>query len=87
MQRLAGEPGPVLVDPPGRAVYFFVPARTRWSVDDTTAGAAISLPLPRRSATKPPGPYWLVQPDDSLALADPVALSVALSALKREWVA
>ncbi|ARQ69163.1 hypothetical protein [Streptomyces marincola] len=87
MQRLVGEPGPVLVDAAGRAVYFFVPADTCWAMDDTTAVPASSLTLPPRTRVLPPGRYWLVRPDDQLRLADPAALSTALSMPEQQWAA
>ncbi len=64
MNRIEGEPGPVLVDPRWRVLYFLVPHGTAdwWREPNTTAlTGPESVALPPSHRARPPGPYWLVQ--------------------------
>ncbi|MCX4746534.1 hypothetical protein OG455_13545 [Kitasatospora sp. NBC_01287] len=72
--------GPVLFDPGDDSVGFLVPVGTaaRWvgtGVRVAGDGAWIAVPHPARRG---PGPRWLVPPDGSGRLTDPVALELAL---------
>ncbi|MGF1428589.1 hypothetical protein [Kitasatospora sp. LaBMicrA B282] len=68
------------LDPSGDRLGFLVPVGTaaRWvgtGVRGVGAGARVSLPHP---VLRGPGPRWLVLPDGSGRLTDPVALELAL---------
>lgn len=72
--------GPVLVDPGDDSVGFFVPVGTaaRWvgtGVRGAGEGTWIVVPHPARRAR---GLHWLVAPDGSGRLNDPVLLESAL---------
>ncbi|WP_329567992.1 hypothetical protein [Kitasatospora sp. NBC_01266] len=72
--------GPVLLDPGDDSIGFLVPVGTaaRWvgtGVRAAGAGAWVVVPHPTRRG---PGPRWLVVPDGSGQLTDPVALELAL---------
>jgi hypothetical protein len=73
--------GAVVDDPLSDALYFFTPVGTaaRWDVAGTRAlgaGAAVTLPPPRR--TEGHGPHWRVCPGDDGWITDPQALRAAL---------
>ncbi|MDH6122097.1 hypothetical protein [Kitasatospora sp. GAS204B] len=78
-RRLLGA-GPVLFDPGDDSLGFLVPVGTaaRWvgtGVRAAGAGAWVVVPHPARRG---PGPSWLVAPDGSGRLTDPVPLELAL---------
>lgn len=69
----------------GGHLFFLVPVGTAavWDLQGTVGlgdTAYLSVPVPTRNA--PPGPYWLIPPDGSGLLADPVALHAALEAAR-----
>ncbi|MGC0319325.1 hypothetical protein QBC98_007850 [Kitasatospora acidiphila] len=72
--------GPVLFDPGDDTVAFFVPVGTaaRWIGTGVRAagdGSWILVPHPRRGER---GLHWLVPPDGSGALTDPMVLELVL---------
>ncbi len=72
--------GPVLLDPGDDSVGFFVPVGTaaRWigtGVRGAGEGTWVVVPHPVRRS---PGLHWLVPPDGSGQLNDPVLLELAL---------
>ena len=78
--RLLGGRGPVLADPGDGTVGFFVPVGTAaWWVGTGVRGAGdgtwVLVPHPDRRGR---GLSWLVPPDGSGALNDPVLLELAL---------
>ncbi|MEU2112485.1 hypothetical protein [Streptomyces sp. NPDC019507] len=88
LTRLTDRPGPVLADfgatlrgrAPGPRLGFFVPPGTseRWVGTGTHAvgpGAWVVLPYPGRTAG---GVRWLVLPDGSGTLTDPVLLELSM---------
>jgi hypothetical protein len=79
LDRLPGA-GPVLFDPGDDTVAFFVPVGTaaRWigtGVRGAGDGSWLPVPHPRRGGW---GPHWLVPPDGSGALTDPMLLELVL---------
>ncbi|MFG2311101.1 hypothetical protein ACGFS9_20890 [Streptomyces sp. NPDC048566] len=80
LSRVIDRPGPVLVDFGDARMGFFVPAGTaaRWlgtGVRTAGAGTWIVVPYPGRVTG---GVRWLVQPDGSGNLTDPVLLELAM---------
>jgi hypothetical protein len=78
--RLVPEPGPVLADSGDSRVGFFVPPGTaaRWvgtGVRTAGPGAWLAVPHPGRTGR---GLRWLVPPDGSGVLNDPVLLELAM---------
>ncbi|TDU03931.1 hypothetical protein EDD99_2379 [Streptomyces sp. 846.5] len=78
--RLESEPGPVLADFGDFRVGFFVPPGTaaRWvgtGVRTAGPGAWLAVPYPGRAGR---GLRWLVPPDGSGTLNDPVMLELAM---------
>ncbi|MFC1420478.1 hypothetical protein [Streptacidiphilus cavernicola] len=78
--RMDAEPGPVLADFGDFRVGFFVPPGTaaRWvgtGVRTAGAGTWLAVPHPARAGR---GLRWLVPPDGSGALNDPVMLELAM---------
>lgn len=76
-------PGPVLVSPAEKALYFFVPAGSvaSCSLSGITVQGAESIVLPPADRIRPPGPYWLVNHASGFVLADELlsAISITLS--------
>ncbi|ARP72603.1 hypothetical protein LK07_25735 [Streptomyces pluripotens] len=80
LTRILDRPGPVLVDPGGNRVGFFVPPGTaaRWlgtGIRAAGPGTWIVVPYPGRVAR---GVRWLVTPDGSGLLTDPALLELAM---------
>ncbi len=80
LQRLVGRPGPVLADFGDARMGFFVPPGTaaRWigtGVRTAGPGTWIVVPYPGRTTG---GVRWLVLPDGTGTLTDPVLLELAL---------
>jgi hypothetical protein len=80
LTRVVRRPGPVLADRHAARTGYFVPPGTaaRWvatGVRGAGRGSWIAVPHPARIAG---GVRWLVLPDGSGRLTDPVALEVAL---------
>ncbi|MFF7638128.1 hypothetical protein ACFZB9_33995 [Kitasatospora sp. NPDC008050] len=76
----AARSGPVLFDPGDDSVAFLVPVGTaaRWvgtGLRGAGEGSWVVVPHPARRG---PGPRWLVAPDGSGRLTDPMALELAL---------
>lgn len=65
LARLRTEPGPVLVHPAERQLYILVPASAagtwRHAGTEVVPPEHLTLPLPQQ--VRPPGPYWLISPD------------------------
>ena len=57
-------PGPVIVDPVERALYFFIPHGTarKWSLPGVRVEAADRMSMPPSDRVAPPGRYWLTSP-------------------------
>ncbi|MFB7055217.1 bifunctional DNA primase/polymerase [Streptomyces vinaceus] len=77
---LLDRPGPVLADPGDARLGFFVPPGTasRWlgtGVRGAGRGTWIVVPYPGRTTG---GVHWLVPPDGSGTLTDPVLLELAM---------
>ena len=78
--RLVAGPGPVLADSEGFRVGFFVPPGTaaRWvgtGVRTAGHGNWLAVPYPGRTGC---GLHWLVPPDGSGVLNDPILLELAM---------
>lgn len=82
---IAGPPGPVLADLGERRLGFFVPPGTagRWAdtgVRGAGYGTWIVVPYPGRSTSRL---RWVVPPDGTGRLTDPVALEAAIQEAAR----
>ncbi|AIS00825.1 hypothetical protein [Streptomyces glaucescens] len=80
LTRVLGRPGPVLAGSGGARTGFFVPPGTagRWvgtGVRAAGSGTWIVVPYPGRAVG---GMRWLVPPDGSGTLTDPVPLELAM---------
>ncbi|MFE2143951.1 hypothetical protein ACFXA3_19820 [Streptomyces sp. NPDC059456] len=80
LTHLLDRPGPVLADPGGQRLGFFVPPGTasRWigtGVRGAGRGTWIVVPYPGRRTD---GTHWLVVPDGRGTLTDPVLLELAM---------
>jgi hypothetical protein len=81
------DPGPVLVDPAEKAVYFFVPTGSvaGWRIPGVgVISPAESLSLPAVDHSTPPGPYWLTAPAYALWCTPANELLVAITAALRD---
>ncbi|MCM2392922.1 hypothetical protein [Streptomyces albipurpureus] len=81
LNRLVGRPGPVLVDFGDARMGFFVPPGTagRWlgtGIRGAGQGAWIVVPHPARASGG--GNRWLIAPDGSGNLTDPMLLELAM---------
>ncbi|MER6719904.1 hypothetical protein [Streptomyces halstedii] len=80
IERLGPHTGPVIMDPAARAMFFLVPPGTTQAWTDlpqaTALGDTAYVVLPASDKQTPPGPYWLIPPQQ--LLADTRALREAL---------
>ncbi|MEU0988042.1 hypothetical protein [Streptomyces sp. NPDC005953] len=81
LQRLVSRPGPVLADFGDARMGFFVPAGTagRWlgtGIRSAGQGTWIVVPYPGRASSG--GTRWLIAPDGSGHLNDPLLLELAM---------
>lgn len=71
--------GPVIADLDMKvpSLYFLTPlgTATDWNVPPSRGlGHHSYIVIPETGTTSPPGPYWLVRPQDATGLTDPHAL-------------
>jgi len=81
LQILGHRSGAVLEDPSGRSMYWFVPPGTAasWALCDTSAlGRGVTVVVPPKRKTLPPGPYWRICPSDGALLTNAGGLLAAL---------
>lgn len=85
LDQFPSSPGPVIVDPQSRTLYFFVPkgSTDSWSLPQITPlRESQFLVVPPETRISPPGPYWLVEPgpgDHRMPMANPDELYSVLA--------